>query len=48
MAWMVALVLILFYLFGRFMFQDSPLIHVLPFIAVAVVIVDYLIAKLRR
>lgn len=48
MAWMVALVLILFYLAGRFVFQGSLLIQVLPFIAVTVVIVDYVIAKVRR
>lgn len=48
MAWMVAQILILFYLFGRFLFQGSPLIQLLPFIAIALLIIDYVAAKVRR
>ena len=46
MAWMVSLVLILFYVVGRFAFQESSLIGYLPYIAAAVLVIDYLGARL--
>lgn len=46
MAWMVSLVLILFYVAGRFAFHETSLIGCLPYIAAAVIILDYLLARL--
>ena len=48
MAWMVSLVLLLFYLVGRFAFHETSLIGYLPYIAAAVIILDYLLARLFR
>jgi hypothetical protein len=46
MAWMVALILILFYVVGRFAFHETSLLVCLPYMAAAVVILDYLLARL--
>lgn len=48
MAWMVSLVLLLFYLVGRFAFHETSLIGYLPYIAAAVIILDCLLARLFR
>jgi hypothetical protein len=48
MAWMVAIVLILFYVVGRFAFHETSLIGYLPYIAVAVLILDYLCARFSK
>lgn len=45
MAWMVSIVLILFYLVGRFAFHEQSLIAYLPYVAGGVLIVDYLVAR---
>jgi len=48
MAWMVAIVLILFYAVGRFAFHETSLIGYLPYVAGAVLILDYLIARFMK
>jgi len=48
MAWMVSIVLILFYLAGRFAFHETSLIGYLPYIAGGVLVVDYLVARRFR
>ncbi|MFN2577286.1 MAG: hypothetical protein ABR607_06295 [Pyrinomonadaceae bacterium] len=48
MAWMIVLVLIIFYSLGLFVFHGTREIHVLPFLALAVLIADYLLAKHPR
>jgi hypothetical protein len=45
MAWMVSIVLILFYLVGRFAFHETSVIRYLPYVAGAVLVVDYLLAR---
>lgn len=45
MAWAVFAVLMIFYLLGVFQFHAPSSIHALPFVAVAVLVLDYLIAK---
>ena len=44
MAWMVALVLIMFYVVGRSAFHETALIGSLPYVAAAVVILDFVLA----
>ncbi len=48
MVWLIALVLLLFYLLGLFVFHAPPTIHVLPILAVMVLLVDYLVARRYR
>ena len=48
MAWLVALVLIIFYLLGVYVFHAGGGIHVLPVIAVAVVIIDFVFYRRLR
>ena len=48
MAWMVSLVLILFYGVGRFAFHEKSLIGYLPYVAAGIIILDYLLARLFR
>ena len=45
MAWIIALILLIFYGLGLFVFHGTKAIHVLPLLALVVVISDYLIAK---
>ena len=45
MAWMVSIVLILFYAVGKFAFHDTSLIAYLPYIAASVLLLDYLLAR---
>ena len=48
MAWMVSIVLILFYAVGRFAFHETSLIGYLPYFAGGVLILDYLFARLLK
>lgn len=48
MAWSVFAVLMIFYLLGVFEFHAPPAIHILPFVAVAVLILDYFVARRFR
>jgi hypothetical protein len=48
MALMVSIVLILFYAVGKFAFHETSLIAYLPYIAGAVLLLDYLLARLAR
>jgi hypothetical protein len=48
MAWMVSIVLILFYAVGKFAFHETSLIAYLPYIAGGVLLVDYLLARFSR
>lgn len=48
MAWMVSIVLILFYAMGRFAFNETGLIGCLPYIVGGVLILDYLLARFLK
>jgi hypothetical protein len=48
MAWMVSIVLILFYAVGKFAFHETSLIAYLPYIAAGVLVLDYLLARLSK
>ena len=45
MAWMVSIVLILFYAVGKFAFHEASLTPYLPYIAGGVLVLDYLLAR---
>ena len=45
MAWMVSIVLITFYLVGRYAFHETSLISALPLVAVLVLAIDFLLAR---
>jgi len=46
--WAVFAVLMIFYLLGVFEFHAPNMIHTLPFVAIGVLILDYLIVKRFR
>jgi len=48
MAWMVSIVLILFYAVGKFAFHETSLIAYLPYIAGGVLLLDFLLARSSR
>jgi hypothetical protein len=48
MAWIVFTTLLLFYVLGLFVFHATGPVHVLPFTAVAVVIIDRLLRRRFR
>ena len=48
MAWIIVIVLMIFYFLGRFVFHGTNAIHVLPFLALAVLVADYLLARDSR
>ena len=48
MAWIIALILLIFYFLGLFVFHGTKAIHLLPFLGVVVLLVDYLMAKRYR
>ena len=48
MAWMVSIVLVLFYMVGRFAFHETSVIRYLPYIAGGVLVLDYLLAHLLK
>ena len=45
MAWIISLILLIFYFLGLFVFHGTKAIHVLPLLAVIVVLGDYLWAR---
>ncbi len=45
MAWIIALILLIFYFLGLFVFHGTKAIHILPLLALLVVIADYLLAR---
>jgi hypothetical protein len=49
LAWIIALVLIIFYCLGLFVFHGTSAIHLLPFLALVILLSDYLLApRFRR
>jgi putative effector of murein hydrolase len=48
LAWIISLILLIFYFLGLFVFHGTKAIHLLPFLAVIVLLVDYLLAKRSR
>jgi hypothetical protein len=45
MAWMISIALLLFYVLGLFVFHATGPVHVLPFVAVAVPLVDRFLTR---
>ena len=45
MAWMVSIVLLLFYAVGRFAFHETSLMGAVPFIAALLPVIDFLLAR---
>jgi len=48
LAWIIALILLVFYVLGLFVFHGTGAIHVLPFLALVVLATDYLVTKRFR
>jgi len=48
LAWIIALILLIFYFLGLFVFHGTRAIHILPFLAIAVVAADSLLANRFR
>jgi len=48
LAWIISLILLIFYFLGLFVFHGTKAIHLLPFLVVVVLVVDYLLAKRYR
>jgi len=48
LAWIIALILLIFYVLGLFVFHGTIAIHLLPFLAMVVLLADYLLAKRFR
>ncbi|HJZ79857.1 MAG TPA: hypothetical protein VKD91_05910 [Pyrinomonadaceae bacterium] len=48
MAWMVAFVLLLFYVLGAYAFHETSVIRSLPYIALLVLVSDFLLARLFK
>jgi hypothetical protein len=48
LAWIIALILLIFYVLGLFVFHGTREIHLLPFLALVVVTADYFVAKRFR
>ena len=48
MAWIIALILLIFYFLGLVVFHGTKAIHILPFLMLAVIAADYLLAKTFR
>ena len=48
MAWIIALILLVFYSLGLFVFHGTRAIHVLPFLALLILVADYLLARRYR
>ena len=48
MAWFVALVLVLFYVLGRYVFHARAAIYLLPLIALLVIVIDFVSARFSR
>lgn len=45
MAWIIVIVLMIFYSLGLFVFHGTRAIHFLPFLALVVLAADYLLAR---
>jgi len=45
MAWIIAIVLMIFYSLGLFIFHGTRAIHILPFLALGILVVDFLLAR---
>ena len=48
LAWIISLILLIFYCLGLFVFHGTKAIHLLPFLVVVVLLVDYLLARRYR
>jgi len=48
MAWIIVIVLLIFYSLGVFVFHGTKAIHLLPFLALTVLVADYLLARRYR
>ena len=48
MAWMVSLVLILFWWVGAHAFHEKTFSRVLPFVAISFLVIDFVLARLSR
>jgi len=48
MAWIIVIVLMIFYSLGLFVFHGTKAIHILPFLALAVLVADYLLVSRFR
>lgn len=48
MARIISLILLIFYFLGLFVFHGTKAIHLLPFLVVIVLLVDYLMARRYR
>ena len=48
MAWIIVIVLMVFYALGLFVFHGTKAIHILPFLALAVLVADYLLVSRFR
>jgi hypothetical protein len=45
LAWIIVLVLLIFYALGLFVFHGTRAIHLLPLLALLVLVSDYLLAR---
>ena len=45
MAWIVSVTLLLFYILGLFVFHATGPVHILPFVAVAVPLIDQFLMR---
>jgi hypothetical protein len=48
LAWIIALILLIFYALGLFVFHGTSAIHLLPFLALVVLIADYFLTRRFR
>lgn len=48
MAWIISIVLLLFYVLGLFVFHATGPVHVLPFVAIAVPLIDRFLVRQSR
>ena len=48
MAWMVALILLLFWWLGAHAFHETTFSRALPYVAVSTLLIDFLLARLFR
>lgn len=45
MAWMVSIILIIFYVLGTYAFNETRFIRLLPYVVGLVLIIDFLLAR---
>jgi hypothetical protein len=45
LGWIIALILLIFYALGLFVFHGTRAIHLLPLLALVVLLADYFLAK---